>query len=67
MHRIAQLVEVNPSLVRHRMEHIVVLDRALLHSEDQIDPEVNVLRHIVRFERFTILLKILSGRVCPFG
>ena len=58
---------MDPTLVSHRMEHVAVLDRALLHSKDQVDPEVNVFRDIVRFERFTILRKILGGRVRPFG
>ena len=67
MHRIAQLVKVDPTLVRHRMEHVAVLDRALFHSKDQIDPEVDVFRDIVRFKSFTILRKIFGGRMRPFG
>ena len=38
LHRVAQLIEVNPTLIGYRMEDIVVFKRALLNAKNQINP-----------------------------
>jgi hypothetical protein len=43
LNRILELLEVYATLICHWVEDIVVLDRALIHSEDQINPVMEVL------------------------
>ena len=40
---ILQLLKIDSALVCYGMEHIVVLNRALIDSEDEVNPVVNVL------------------------
>ena len=40
---ILQLLEIDSALVCYGVEHIVVLNRALINSEDEVDPVVDVL------------------------
>ena len=49
LNRVLQLLEIYSTLICHRVEDIVVLDRALIHTENQVDPVMQVLRNIFRF------------------
>lgn len=47
LYGVTQSFEVDPALVGHWVEYIVILNRTLLRAKDQINPQVDVLRHIV--------------------
>ena len=55
LNRILQLFKIDSTLVGYWMEHIEVLNRTLINTEDQVDPEVNVLGGVLAFESFSVL------------
>lgn len=65
LHRVIQDLQIDFALVSYWMEHVIVLDRALLCAKDEVDPLVKILTHIVRLERLTMLLKEFLGRAGP--
>ena len=46
LHRVLEFVEVNAALVGDRVEHVTVLDAALLAAENQVDPEMEIFADI---------------------
>ena len=62
---ILQLLEVHATLICHRVEDIVVLDRALVHTEDQINPVMEVLGDVLRFKCLPILAEEFSRCLRP--
>ena len=62
---ILQLLEVYSTLICHRVEDIVVLDRALIHTENQIDPVMKVLGDVLRFKCLPILAEEFSRCLSP--
>jgi hypothetical protein len=66
LHRVVKHTLFNFVLVSARMEHVVVINRVLLNAENQVDPQVNVLRNVVTLERVALLLQKLLWSGSPF-
>ena len=64
---VTELVKVDPTLISYRVEHIVVLNWTLFGAKYKINPQVNILRYIVGFERLSILLQVFGWGVGPLG
>ena len=62
---ILQLLEVHATLICHRVKDIVVLDRALIYAEDQINPVMEVLGDVLRFKSLPILAEEFSRCLRP--
>ena len=44
------------TFVREGMEHVVILNRPLFKTKDQVDPEMDALTYVVTLQRFAMPL-----------
>ena len=65
LHGVLENLNVNLALVSNWVEHVVVIDRALLDAKDQVNPLMQVGRHIIRLESFSLLLQKFLGSASP--
>jgi hypothetical protein len=65
LHGVLQDFEVNLALVGDWVEDIVVFNGALLHSEDEVDPFMQVQTYMFAFQGFTVLPQEFFGSLSP--
>ena len=62
---VLERLEVDTALVGHRVEDVVVLDRALMNTEYKVDPMMEVLGDVFGFEGLPVLAEEFSRRLRP--
>ena len=62
---VLERLEVDSALVGHRVEDVVVLDRALMNTEYKVDPMMEVFGDVFRFEGLPVLAEEFSRRLRP--
>ena len=55
--RVLQLLEVDAALIGKWVEQVEVLQGPLLVPKDQVDPEVQVVRHVLTLQGCSVLLQ----------
>jgi len=63
--RVLQLLEVDAALIGKWVEQVEVLQGSLLVPEDQVDPEVKVVRHVLTLQCCPVLLQEVFRRGGP--
>lgn len=53
---VCHLFEVEIALIRERMKNIVVINRVLFAAKDEVNPVMQVARHVVTLQSFSVLL-----------
>ena len=62
---VLERLEVDSALVGHRVEDVVVLDRALMNTKYKVDPMMEVFGDVFRFEGLPVLAEEFSWSLRP--
>ncbi len=62
--RITNTIQID-TFVSERMEDVVVLNRPLFRTENQVDPQMDALRHVIRFQGFPMSFNKICWRGAP--